>query len=424
MGDMLQGAFGRLEAVSKKLNFGSEVVDHLRYPKETLAASLPLRMDDGTLNHLKAWRCRYNDLLGPTKGGVRFHTRVNHDEVMALAFWMTIKCAIVSLPYGGGKGGVQVDAKALKPTEKERASRLFIQAMQPIIGFERDIPAPDVATDERVMAWFVDEYRVMTGSHAPDIVTGKPIIMGGLDGRTEATGRGCAIVFEAVRDHLGLDGEGARIAIQGFGNGGRYLAEALTAAGHKIVAVADSSSTLCASEGVDVEGLIAHKADTGGVKDGPGEGEVSTRDPDHVLEIDCDVLVPAALGGQFDAERAKAVKARAIVELANGPSLPEADPVFKDRGIEVVPDVLANAGGVTASYLEWMQNRQRTTFARERVRDELKTRLENAAQEVIDLAASDNLSMREAAYGVALKRLCAAIAARGGNQVFTDNKDE
>lgn len=423
MGSHHTEAFGRLETVADKLGFDRQIVDALRYPKETLAASLPVRMDDGSQSHLKAWRCRYSDLLGPSKGGVRFHPGVSHDEVMTLAFWMTVKCAVTHLPYGGGKGGVQVDAKSLSPTEKERVARAFVRAMQNVIGPERDIPAPDMYTDARTMAWFVDEYATLTKSHAPDVVTGKPVVLGGLDGRKEATGFGCAAVMERLEDFLDLDPVSTTIAIQGFGNGGRHLAKALGERGYTIVAVADSSATLIADDGIKVDELVEHKAETGSVKDGPGEGKTRSAEPNDVLTVDCDVLVPAALGGQFDRSTAEEVKASVVVELANGPTLPEADAVFEDRDIHVVPDVLANAGGVVASYLEWVQNKQREVIDRDTALSRMTSRLHAATDRVRDLADEHDLSLRDAAYGVALTRLSEALHARGSDEFFAANAD-
>lgn len=419
MGDRLSTAVTRLNDISEKLGFGSDVVAALRYPQETLAATLPLRMDDGGLQHIKSWRCRYCDILGPTKGGVRFHPGVTHDEVMTLAFWMTLKCALTELPFGGAKGGAQVDPHTLSATEKERLARSYMGAMQAIVGPRRDILAPDVGTDEKVMAWFADEYSIVRGLKAPDVATGKPLALGGLEGRTEATGHGGAIVLSALEEELGIEPGKTRVAIQGFGNAGRHFARAIVERGYIVVAVGDSSGTRVAAEGLDVDGLIEHKDRKGSVKGGPGAGKKEDLDADAVLSVDCDILVPAALGGVLDKATSKAIKAKTVIELANGPTEPEADGILADRGVHVIPDILVNAGGVVASYFEWQQNGNRTRLTAVEAAERLRTTLESATDRVRETKSRHDLTWREAAYAVGLRRLADAADAYGDGEYFS-----
>ncbi len=413
MGQLLSAARERMARAAKKLELAAETVDRLDYPAETLAFSIPLRRDDGSLKQLKGWRCRYNSTLGPTKGGIRFHPSVSEDEVQTLAFLMTMKCALMGLPFGGGKGGVSVDAGDLSLMEKERVARGYVRAAARILSPDRDVPAPDVATGTQEMAWMVDEYGQIAGGVEPHAFTGKPVALGGIEGRTPATGRGGLIALEAVREQLGLaDKDSLTIALQGFGNAGSWFARAASEAGHTIVAVSDSSGMVSNADGLDVEALVKAKSDGGSVTD-YGDGDTSD-DGSAIIEAECDVLVLAALGGVIaDADDAKKLSCKAIVEIANRPVLPAADEPLREAGIDVVPDILANGGGVTISHAEWVQGRTGLDWDAEEVDDYLEEKMESAAAEVRNLMDEQGLDMRTAAYGVALKRLCAAISATG-----------
>ncbi|MEO0500949.1 MAG: Glu/Leu/Phe/Val dehydrogenase [Pseudomonadota bacterium] len=412
MGDELHAARGRMYRAADAIDFDGELVQRLDYPTETLAASIPLRRDDGTLLQLKAWRCRYDATLGPTKGGIRFHETVDADEVQTLAFLMTMKCARLDLPFGGGKGGVAVDAHDLTAMEKERVARGWVRAFARLIGPDRDIPAPDVATGTCEMAWMTDEYGALAGSIQPAAFTGKPVALGGIEGRTPATGRGALIALEAVRGQLGLGDGDLTIAIQGFGNAGSWFARAAVEAGHRIVAVSDSSGMVSHADGLDIEALAKAKDEDGSVTE-TGQDGARTGDGSDIIAAECDVLALAALGGVVTPDNADILCCRAILEIANGPVEPGADEALREAGIEVVPDILANAGGVTISHAEWSQNRSGMAWAEDDVAAYLKRKMEQAADDVIEMMAERDLDMRTAAYGAAMMRLCTAISARG-----------
>lgn len=420
MGEQLAAAQERMTRAAKVVGLEDEVVSHLCNPIETLAASVNIRRDDGSALALKAWRCRYNSALGPTKGGIRFHPSVHLDEVETLAFLMTMKCALMGLPFGGGKGGVEVDAHDLSTMEKERVARGYVRAMGKILGPDRDVPAPDVATGEREMAWMVSEYSEIAGAILPHAFTGKPVALGGMAGRTPATGRGGHIALEAMRDLAGLDEDGGlTIAMQGFGNAGRWFADAAAKAGHRIVAVADSSGTVSDPDGLDIDALAKAKDEQGKVGAYDGGNAKASDDPEQVLSTKCDVLVFAALGGVIaDAQDVEQLDCKAILELANRPILPAADDALEDAGIEVVPDILANGGGVTISHAEWVQGRQGIDWAEEDVADYLEETVGDAAQKVREVMQDRDTGMRAAAYIVALQRLCAAISAHGTRADF------
>ena len=419
MGKLLSAARGRMHRAAEKLDLAGETVQRLDYPAETLAFSIPLRRDDGSLTQLKGWRCRYNSTLGPTKGGIRFHPSVSEDEVQTLAFLMTMKCALMGLPFGGGKGGVSVDAGDLSLMEKERVARGYVRSAGRILSPTRDVPAPDVATGTREMAWMVDEYAALVGGIEPHAFTGKPVALGGIEGRTPATGRGGLIALETMRESLGLGtGEGLTIALQGFGNAGSWFARAAAEAGHTIIAVSDSSGMVSNADGLGIDALVEAKEDGGSVTDYEG-GETSD-DGDAIIETQCDVLVLAALGGVIaDKDDVRRLACKAIVEIANRPILPAADEPLREAGIDVVPDILANGGGVTISHAEWVQGRQGLDWEAEEVDDYLEEKIEDAAEKVRDLMEKEGIDMRTAAYGAALRRLCAAIGATGTAEDFS-----
>jgi glutamate dehydrogenase (NADP+) len=397
----------RLERAAEILGVHRDVMAVLRYPKETLCVSLPVRMDDGRIETFKGFRCRYSEVRGPTKGGIRFHPSVDIDEVMSLAFWMTMKTAVVDLPFGGAKGGVAVDAKKLSPKELEGVARGYVRAFAEMIDEHRDIPAPDMYTGGIVIAWMADEIATLKRRPMPGAITGKPLQLGGSLGRDTATGDGAFICLEALRDRLDL-GDGATVAIQGYGNAARVFARRAAAAGLQVIAVSDSSGAACDPDGLDLGALSAHKDETGSVG-----GFAGDLDPGELLFTECDLLVPAALDGVIDAEVAGSVRCRAILEVANGPVTPDADPVLAERGIEVVPDILANAGGVTVSYLEWVQNRTGDYSPADAIEKRLRQRMEAATGAVLAKAEKHETGLREAAYILALERLCGAISATG-----------
>jgi glutamate dehydrogenase (NADP+) len=373
-------------------------------------------MADGSLRHFPAYRCRYNDLLGPAKGGIRYHPAVTLAEVQALALWMTLKCALVGLPYGGGKGGVAVEPKALSRRELERLSRAYVRAMADFIGPDTDIPAPDVYTNPRIMGWMADEYRIITRRHAPAVITGKPLELGGSLGRDEATGRGAFLVIQALAARRGLDPARMRVAVQGFGNAGYHVARLLQEAGYRIVAVSDSRGGIVSDDGFDVESLYRQKQATRRLDGVYCEGsvcqEVAHRHIDNaeLLELDVDLLVPAAFEDQITGANVARIRAPLIVELANGPVAGDV--------VVVVPDVLANAGGVTVSWFEWVQNRQGLAWTLEDVRSRLSDTMTRAFDHTWAVAESEGLSLRSAAYAVALRRLGAALSAQGNREYF------
>lgn len=415
---MLQKARANLQVACDRLNIHPDVFEELKSPRETLSSTLLIRMDDGTRRAFHAWRCRYNDRRGPTKGGVRFHPRVSLDEIETLAFWMTFKCAVADLPFGGGKGGVCVDTKSLTPTELERLSRAYIEAFAPFIGPDRDILAPDMYTNGIVIAWMADEYSSITGAPLPTAITGKPLAFGGTVGRKDATARGGFFALRHLQGSLGLSPDKATVAIQGFGNVGYHCAKLLHADGYRIVALSDSHGAIHDPDGFDPLAVMEHKHLTGSLLGAPGHGQTREIGNAELLELDCDVLVPAALETQITVANQERIKARVILEMANGPVSPAADQYLTERGVTIIPDILANSGGVTVSHLEWVQNRSGFYWDNSRVRDHLRTVMERETQEVWVLHAEMALSMREAAYIHGLRRIAEAVEARGTQAYF------
>ncbi len=394
----------------EQLGLDRAVYEVLKEPERVITVSIPVRMDDGSLRTFIGYRSQHTMATGPAKGGIRFHPDVTLDEVKALSMWMTFKCAVVQLPFGGGKGGVVCNPKTMSKGELERLSRGYVRAIAPFIGPERDIPAPDVYTDAQVMAWMMDEYSRLTGNDSPGVITGKPLVIGGSVGRTEATAFGCVIAArEAARDQ-GWDLEGATVVIQGYGNAGSISARLLHELGAKVIAVSDSSGTAYDPRGLDPVALLAHKRRTGSVRGFPGSQEVPA---EQFLTLPCDVLIPAAMENQITAENAPKIRARLIVEAANGPTTPEADPILFKRGVTVVPDILASAGGVTVSYFEWVQNLNRWYWGEEKVSRRLERAMVRACQRVLELGKEHRVNLREAAYMAALERVAAALKARG-----------
>ncbi|HHV93980.1 MAG TPA: Glu/Leu/Phe/Val dehydrogenase [Firmicutes bacterium] len=400
-----------VEKAAHAISLDPKVMELLKEPMRTLTVSIPVTMDDGSIRVFRGFRCQHNNVLGPFKGGIRFHPEADEDEVKTLAALMTYKCAVVGLPYGGAKGGVLCDPRELSEGELERLSRGFIRAIAPIIGPDQDIPAPDVNTNPKIMGWFVDEYAVLQGRYQRGVVTGKPIIIGGSQGRDGATGRGIMYVIREAAAAFGVNLKGATVAVQGFGNVGSYAAKFLYDLGCKIIAVADIFGGVYCRDGIDPYRLKEHEMGTGSVKDFPGTAPISN---EELLTMECDILIPAALGNQLTRENADKVKAKWIVEGANGPTTPEADEILKEKGVLVIPDILANAGGVTVSYFEWVQNNYNYYWSAEEVDRRLERVMVEAFRAVKDAYTErDGVDLRVAAYIVALERLAAAMKARG-----------
>mgnify|MGYP001244147239 CR=1 FL=1 len=418
---MLLAARLRLKMACDQLNIHPDVFEELKHPRETLAASLLIRMDDGSSRSFNAWRCRYSDRRGPTKGGIRFHPQVSLDEITALAFWMTFKCAIANLPFGGAKGGVCVNTKDLSWTELERLSRAYIRAFVNFMSPDRDIPAPDMYTNGIVIAWMADEYNTLIREPTPAAITGKPIALGGTHGREDATGRGGYYVLRHLEKSLGIDPDKASVIVQGFGNAGYHCAKLLHADGYKIIGISDSQGGVFDPKGLDPLAVKEHKHLTGNVEGAKGHGKTKTLSNTELLEQDCDIMIPAALENQITTENAANIKARFILELANGPVTASADAILEKNGQLVIPDVLVNSGGVTVSHLEWVQNRSGFYWEAADIRKRLKETIEREAQAIWQLKTEMDTSMREAAYIHGLKRIAEAIEAHGTKAYFENS---
>lgn len=404
-------ALSQFDLVAERLRLDEGTRAILSTPQRTLSVSIPVRMDDGGVRVFEGYRVQHSLHRGPAKGGIRFSPHVSLDEVKALAMWMTWKCAVVDLPYGGAKGGVTVDPKLLSSTELERLTRRFTSELLPIIGPERDIPAPDMGTNAQIMAWMMDTYSSNVGHAVPGIVTGKPLSIGGSAGREEATGRGVMIVTREAAQRIGLTLAGASVVVQGFGNVGRHAASLLERECKcRIVAVSDAQGGIYNAKGLDIPGLESSTR-THGVL--PQDGDFERISNEELLALPCDVLVPAALENQITELNANDVKARLVVEGANGPTTPEADAILRDRGVVVVPDILANAGGVTVSYFEWVQGRDEYFWSPDEVNERLERILKNASLAVWTIAAREKIDLRLAAYLVGVGRVAEALRTRG-----------
>ena len=414
---LLDRALVRLEAAASHLQIDPDVIEKLKYPRETTKMRLMIRMDDGSRKSFLAWRCRYDDTRGPTKGGIRFHPDSTVEEVETLAFWMTFKCAVMDLPYGGGKGAVRVDPRTLSKSELERLSRAYMQAFAKVVGPNRDIPAPDVYTNAMIMGWMADEYSQIVGEVSPAVITGKPIALGGSLGRNDATARGGYYLVRHLAGELGL-GENMRVAIQGFGNAGQFYARLAAGDGHRIVAVSDSSGAIHSDAGLDVEKLIAGKAEGQSVAALAGVLGARVIPAEELVGVDCELLVPAALEDMITVGNAASIKAKVVLELANGPVTPDADKILEERGIVVLPDILANAGGVTVSYFEWVQNRQGYYWDLEEIHARLRKIMEREGRAIWTIARERQVTARTAAYVHALGRLSTAIEAHGTQPFF------
>lgn len=400
----------QLDEVARLIGLSESIHLYLRQPKRVLEVSVPVRMDAGRFRVFTGYRVQHNMSRGPAKGGIRFHPDVTLDEVKALAMWMTWKCALVNIPFGGAKGGVICDPKAMSMQELENMTRRFTTEISIIIGPEKDIPAPDVYTTPQIMAWIMDTFSMQKGYSIPGVVTGKPIAIGGSLGRDKATARGCLYVVNEAMSVMKLSIEGARVAIQGFGNAGMHAATLMGERGYRVVAVSDSRGGVANPKGLDVRGLVAHKLETGSVVGFGGGDKITNKE---VLEYECDVLVPAALEKVITRENAPKIRAKIVAEAANGPTLPEADAILHDRGIMVLPDILANAGGVTVSYFEWVQDLQENFWEEDEINMRLKRKMTRAFRETHDQAMRHGVNMRSGAYAVAVDRVAEATRLRG-----------
>jgi len=382
----------------------------LREPRRELTVHFPVTLDDGSVQVFTGYRVQHNLGRGPAKGGLRYHQDVTLDEVKALAMWMTWKCAVVGIPYGGGKGGVIVDPKKLSMKELEGLTRRFATEIEVLIGPERDIPAPDVNTNAQVMAWIMDTYSMHQGYTVPGVVTGKPISLGGSEGRTEATARGCVYTIVEAARHLDMDLEKARVAVQGFGNAGSIAARLVGKLGATVVAVSDSTGGIHNPDGLDIARVLGWKKEHGTVQGFPGATDVSNA---QVLEVDCYILIPAALENQITERNAGRIKAKVIAEAANGPTTPDADLILAANGVFMIPDILCNAGGVTVSYFEWVQDLNRDHWSEVVVNEKLREIMVKAFSETLEIAQRERCDMRTAAYLLAVDRVANAMSMRG-----------
>lgn len=403
-------AMHQFDTAAEKLNLNAGLREVLRSPRRALTLSLPIKMDDGTIKVFQGFRVQHSNARGPCKGGIRYHPNVSFDEVQALASWMTWKCATVNIPFGGAKGGIICDPHRLSKGELERLTRRFAYEISDFIGPDRDIPAPDVYTDAQVMAWIMDTYSMTRGHSVPGVVTGKPTFLGGSFGRNEATARGCVYVTRCACELSGTDYKKATAAIQGFGNAGSIVAELLHKIGMKVIAVSDSHGGIVNLNGLDVPKVVAHKNKTGSVAHFPGATPISS---EELIELQCDVLVPAALENQITAANAHLVQAKIVAEAANGPTTPAADRILYERGVFVIPDILANAGGVTVSYFEWVQDLQELFWDRDEVNRKMEKIMGTAFADVHMTAKNYKADLRTGAYILAIDRVAKATESRG-----------
>lgn len=418
----------RLDKALQHVSISADAIERLRYPKASLSVSVPVRRDNGELHVFQGYRVRYDDTRGPTKGGVRYHPSVTLDEVQSLAFWMTFKCAAIDLPFGGAKGGIAVNPKALSRLELERLSRGYIDAIADFIGPDTDIPAPDVYTNATIMGWMMDRYSTIVRRYSPAVVTGKPTAIGGSLGRETATATGAFVVMNAImRKHDQLP-QVTTVAIQGFGNAGSVLAELLHGAGYKVVAVSDSKGGIYNPNGLDIPSVRRHRETSREIEAVYCEGSVCNLGHRQLLSnaellaLDVDVLIPAALENQITLANAHDIRAKFVFEVANGPVSSAADAILEQNDICVVPDILVNAGGVTVSYFEWLQNRSGLYWSLAEVNQRLQEKMQTETERVWQLSRELNVPLRTATYVHALRRLSAAIEAKGTCQYFQDHR--
>ncbi|MBI1294650.1 glutamate dehydrogenase [bacterium] len=404
-------AQSQLTRVAAVMGLDNDMINYLRMPRRELVVHFPVVMDDESVRMFTGFRVHHNTTLGPTKGGIRYHPNVDLDECRALAMWMSWKCALMNLPYGGAKGGVIVDPKAMSQDELRRLTRRYATEITPFIGPEIDIPAPDVGTNAQIMAWIMDTYSMHKGYSVPAVITGKPIGVGGTVGREYATGLGVTYVTRSLlKRKLGLQIEDATVAVQGFGNVGSWTARTMHERGAHVVAVSDVGGGVYNSRGLDPRHLRAYATETGSVMGYPG---AETLTNEELLELDVDILVPAALEGQITAENADKIRARVIAEGANGPTTPEADEILNDKGVMIIPDILCNAGGVVVSYFEWVQDLQAFFWDEGEIRHQMERKLLDNLDEVLAVTLRTNQDLRTAAYTIAIGRIIEAVKLRG-----------
>ena len=425
---MFELAKQRLEPVFKHIVVDEEVVERLSIAKRSIIASIPVRMDNGELRIFTGYRVQYDDTRGPTKGGIRYHPRVNLDEVTSLSFWMTVKCAIAGLPFGGAKGGITVNPKELSNLELERLSRGYIRAFSDVIGEDQDIPAPDVYTNATIMGWMANEYAVLNRRQVPSMITGKPLHLGGSEGRESATGLGALFVLnEYATRHDWLRSE-TTIAVQGFGNVGYHFARLAQAQGYRVVAVSDSKGAIYSPTGLNIEDVYRYKHREHQLASVYCDGSVcqllefDILTNDELLELNVDVLVLAALENQITQLNAEHIQAKTVLEIANGPVTPPADDILQENGTVIIPDVLANSGGVIVSYFEWVQNKAGFYWSQEEVEKRLKEKISREANIVFDQAKTYDCSIRTAAYIHGIERLAGAIDQTGNRQYFAKSR--
>ncbi len=418
--DTLKSTLSLIKQSVEELEMSNDVYEYLRVPNRFVEAAVPVEMDDGSINVFTSYRSQHNNVLGPFKGGIRFHPDSTADEVKALSMWMTLKCSLVGTPFGGGKGAVVCDPRKMSIREKERVSRGYVRAMGSVLGPETDIPAPDVYTDAQVMAWMADEYATMMREPNFGVVTGKPIAVGGCVGREEATSRGCVYIAKEAARTLDIPIKGARVAVQGAGNVGGFAALLMEEEGCKIVGISDSRGGIYDPAGLSIKDVMAHKKSTGSLEGISGVKEITNQE---LLALDCDILIPAAMENQITGKNAADVKARIVVEGANGPTTPEGDQILKENDILVVPDVMANSGGVTVSYFEWVQNNYGFSWDFATVDKHLREKMVEAFNNVYGFYCERCIGsdMRTGAYMYAIKKLAEAMQYRGWlrNGIYT-----
>jgi glutamate dehydrogenase len=407
--DVLKSTQTVIHKALEKLGYPEEVYELLKEPLRMMTVKIPIRMDDGSVKIFTGYRAQHNDAVGPTKGGIRFHPDVTETEVKALSIWMSLKCGIVDLPYGGGKGGIICDPRDMSFRELERLSRGYVRAISQIVGPTKDIPAPDVFTNSQIMAWMMDEYSRIDEFNNPGFITGKPLVLGGSHGRESATAKGVTICIREAAKKKGINIEGARVVVQGFGNAGSFLSKFMHDAGAKVVGISDAYGALYDPNGLDIDYLLDRR-DSFGTVTKLFNNTISNKE---LLELDCDILVPAAIENQITAENAHNIRASIVVEAANGPTTLEATEILTDRGILLVPDVLASAGGVTVSYFEWVQNNQGYYWTEEEVEEKLERVMVKSFNNIYDTAQTRRVDMRLAAYMVGVRKMAEASRFRG-----------
>lgn len=405
MNNPFKNAMAQLDKVVALKNFDMDFIARLREPNRNIIISIPVKMDNGAQRIFEGYRVQYNDALGPYKGGIRYHQDTDINEVKALAFWMVLKCAVAGIPMGGGKGGIIVNPKELSKTELEKLSRGFVQKLYDVIGPKKDVPAPDVNTTPEIMGWMVDEFSKITGDKTGAVITGKPLSNGGSEGRDSATARGGFFVFEALKNDLDLP-EKCKIVIQGFGNAGSYAAKIWADSGHTIIAVSDSKGGVYNEKGLDVNRLIEYKKATSALYGFPDSKEITN---EELLALQCDVLIPAAFENQITDKNANYINAKVIVELANGPTMPEADEILFKKRITIIPDILANSGGVTVSCFEWEQNLKGEHWSEKEVFEKLNALLTESSKKIVKIAKELNTDLRRGAFILALERIKAKM---------------